>query len=101
MIPLPPIHPGEVLREELMIPYGLSAARVSRALAVSPARIRAILAGRAPVTADLALRLGRAFDLNPAFWLNLQQRYDLSVAVDALQDRLAQEVSPFVSRPEG
>ena len=97
MTPLPPIHPGEVLRDELMRPYWLTAAQLARDLHVSPARIRALLAGRSPVTAELALRLGRYFGLSPAFWLNLQQHYDLSVAADAMQERVDREVSPFVS----
>lgn len=54
-----------------------------------------------PVTAELALRLGRYFGLSPAFWLNLQQHYDLSVATDAMADRIDREVSPFVSGLEG
>ncbi len=101
MTRLPPIHPGEVLREELMRPYRLSVPRLAQALGVSASRLRAVLAGRTPITADLALRLGRYFGLSPAFWLNLQQHYDLSVAADAMQDRIDREVCPFVSGAEG
>lgn len=97
MTPLPPVHPGEVLRAELLRPYGLSAARLARELGVPETRLRAVLAGRSPVTAELALRLGRFFGLTPAFWLNLQQRHDLSVAADALQDEIDREVRPFVA----
>jgi len=97
MMRLPPIHPGEVLREELMRPYRLSVPQLARAIGMSPSRLRGLIAGRTPVTAELALRLGRYFGLSPAFWLNLQQRYDLSVAADAMQERIDREVSPFVS----
>ena len=101
MTRLPPVHPGEVLREELLRPYQLSAAGLARALGVSPVRIRRLLVGRAPITAELALRLGRYFGLSPMFWLNLQQHYDLSVATDAMADRIDREVNPFVSGPQG
>jgi antitoxin HigA-1 len=74
------IHPGEILREEFMVPLGLSANALSRALDVPPNRITAILAGERSITADTALRLGLYFDTTPQFWMNLQQAYDLSVA---------------------
>ncbi len=80
-----------------MRPYGLAASQLARELGVPASRVRAVLAGRAPVTAELALRLGRFFGLTPALWLNLQQRYDLSVAEDAMADRIDHEVRPFVS----
>lgn len=98
---LSPVHPGEVLHEELMRPYALSAAGLARALAIPSSRLRALLAGRSTLDAELALRLGRRFGLMPAFWLNLQQRYDLSMASDAVSERVAQEVRPFVSGLEG
>ena len=101
MTRLLPVHPGEILQAELLQPYGLSVAQLARAIAVPPARLRRLLAGHAPVTAELALRLGRFFGLSPAFWLTLQQRYDLSVAADAMSDAIDREVTPFVSGPEG
>ncbi|MNR78936.1 putative HTH-type transcriptional regulator YbaQ [compost metagenome] len=97
MMRMPPIHPGEVLREELLRPYRLSLPQLARAIGVSPSRLRGLTAGRTPVTAELALRLGRYFGLSPAFWLNLQQHYDLSMAADAMQERIDREVIPFVS----
>ena len=97
MTRLPPIHPGEVLREELMLPYGLSVPQLARAISVPPSRLRGLLAGRSPVTRELAVRVGRYFGLTPAFWLNLQQRYDLNVAADAMLERIDREVIPFVS----
>ena len=76
-------HPGEILREEFMIPLNLSANALSRALDVPPNRITAIIADEHPraVTPDTALRLARYFDTTPQLWLNLQQAYDLSVAI--------------------
>ena len=75
-------HPGEVLREEFMIPLGVSANALSRALDVPPNRITAIIASEHPrsVTPDTALRLARYFGTSAEFWLNLQMAYDLSVA---------------------
>ena len=89
---LAPIHPGTVLREEFMEPLDISQNMLARALGVSPRRINDIVHGRRSITADTALRLARFFDMTPGFWLNLQKRYDLDVAEDALRDRLSTEV---------
>ncbi len=74
------IHPGEVLREDFMVPLGLSANALSRALDVPPNRITSIIAEEHPrsVTPDTAVRLARYFGTTPELWLNLQQAYDLS-----------------------
>ncbi len=76
-------HPGEILREEFMIPLGLSANALARALDVPPNRVTAIIAKDNPraVTPDTALRLSRYFGTTPELWLNLQVAYDLSAAV--------------------
>lgn len=73
-------HPGEILREEFMIPLGLSANALSREIDVPPNRITSIIAQARAVTPDTALRLARYFDTTPQFWLNLQTAHDLSVA---------------------
>jgi antitoxin HigA-1 len=73
-------HPGEILREEFMIPLGLSANALSREIDVPPNRITSIVAEDRAVTPDTALRLARYFDTTPQFWLNLQMAHDLSVA---------------------
>ena len=73
-------HPGEILREELMIPLGLSANALSRAIDVPPNRITSITAEERAVTPDTAIRLARYFDTTPQFWLNLQMAHDLSAA---------------------
>ena len=75
-----PVHPGEVLREEYLVPLGMSANSLAGALHVPANRISGIVAGKRSVTADTALRLARVFRSTPDFWLNLQQQYDLRVA---------------------
>jgi addiction module HigA family antidote len=77
---LPPIHPGEILREEFMKPLGLSANALAQRLGVTTARVNEIANERRGITADTALRLGRCFSTTPEFWMNLQQRYELEVA---------------------
>ncbi len=71
---LPPIHPGEILREEFIAPKAVSINALARELSVPPGRISQIVRGRRAVTADTALRLGRYCGLSPRFWLNLLQR---------------------------
>jgi addiction module HigA family antidote len=73
-------HPGEVLAEEYMGPLGLSASALGRAIGVPGNRISDIVRLRRDVSADTAIRLGRFFDVDPRFWLNLQDAFDLSVA---------------------
>ena len=77
---LPPIHPGEILREEFMKPLGLSANALAQRLGVTAARVNEIAKEQRGITADTALRLGRCFSTTPEFWMNLQQRYELEVA---------------------
>ncbi len=93
--PIPPVHPGEVLLEDFLKPMGISQHRLAKALNVPPQRIGEIVRGRRAVTADTALRLGRFFTMEAQFWLNLQARYDLEVAADALEGRLEREVEPY------
>lgn len=76
---LPPIHPGELL-EEILSDRGMSQAAFARAIGVSPMRISHVVRGTRPVTAELALRLGRAFGQSAQFWINLQNAYDLKIA---------------------
>lgn len=92
---LPPIHPGEILLEEFLEPMGLSQNKLARSISVPPRRINEIVHGKRSVTADTALRLGRFFGTTPAFWMNLQSEYDLQTALDALEDRLDEEVQPM------
>jgi len=77
---LPPIHPGEILREEFMKPRGLSQNALARALNVPPRRINEIVLEKRSITADTALRLARYFGTTPVFWLNMQAAYDIRIA---------------------
>ena len=73
----PPLHPGEVLREDFLIPLGLSAGMVARACPVPRIRIARIAAEQIGVSTDTALRLGRYFGTRAAFWLNLRRQFEL------------------------
>ena len=77
---LKPIHPGEILREEFMIPMGLSSNALARAVGVTPARINEIARERRGITADTALRLARFFRTDVQSWMNLQSQYDIACA---------------------
>lgn len=75
---MPPIHPGEFLRE-ILEDLGMTQAAFAEAIGVSPMRVSHLLNGSRPVTAEMALRLGRAFGQTPQYWLNLQNTHDLKV----------------------
>jgi len=85
---LPPIHPGEILREEFLVPLKLTRNAVAAALRVPRTRIERIARREAPVTADIALRLGKFFKTGGAFWMNAQARYDLETAEDMLAPQI-------------
>ena len=89
-----PIHPGEILREEYMVPLGLSANALARALGVTPARINDIVRERRGITADTALRLARYFGTDAQSWVNLQATYDLRVAELAAGETIDRVVKP-------
>ena len=91
---LPPAHPGEILREEFMLPMGLSSNALAKALGVTPARINEIVREKRGITADTALRLARYFGTDVQSWLNLQQQYDVHCAEDMLGKVLA-TIRPF------
>jgi len=91
---LPPIHPGEQLREEFLKPLGLTAYRLAKEIGVPVTRIQAILAERRGITGDTALRLGRYFGTSAEFWLNMQRDFELESAAVALGGRLEVEVTP-------
>jgi addiction module HigA family antidote len=79
-VPMRPIHPGEILREEVLAEHGLNARQMAEALGVPANRVTEILRGRRSITADTALRLAQWLDTTPDVWLNLQKSYDLAVA---------------------
>lgn len=85
---LPPIHPGEFLRETLD-ELDLTQTAFAKALGVSPMRVSHVLNGSRPVTAELALRLARALGQSPQYWLNLQTAYDLKTAEATMKESLA------------
>lgn len=76
----PPVTPGEMLKEEFLAEYGLSQARLAKAIGISPNRIAEIVNNRRRITADTALRLALYFGNSPEFWMNLQAYYDLKIA---------------------
>lgn len=92
--PLAPVHPGAYLKE-LIDDFGLSQSRLARGAQVSAMRISLVVHGKRPVTAELAMRLGRYFDQSPWYWLSLQSRYDMDIAEDALSSRVKREVRPL------
>lgn len=94
---LPPIHPGEILKDEFLEPMEISQQQLAEELSVSTQQINEIVQSKQAITAEMALRLGRYFGMSPKFWLNLQGHYDLDVAEDVLSNRLAQEVKPYVA----
>ena len=84
---LPPIHPGEFLKE-ILADRGLSQAQLARAIGVAPMRISHVVKGTRPVTAELALLFGRALSQSPQYWLNLQAAYDLKIAERQIRAQL-------------
>ncbi len=89
---LPPIHPGEILREEVLIPLRLSANALARELRVPVTRINDILRGRRSITADTALRLARYLGTTAQFWMNLQTSHDLKITEHNRGRQIAREV---------
>jgi addiction module HigA family antidote len=78
-----PIHPGEILREEFLIPLGMTPYALAKALRIQRPRIEKLVRQRTPVTPDTALRLARYFGTTPELWLNLQRSYDLKLEAEA------------------
>jgi len=89
---LPPIHPGEILQEEFLLPMKLTQSRLAKDIGVSTQTINEIVQGKRSVTPNTALRLSLYFSLSERFWLNLQTRFDLETEKDNLADRLQREV---------
>ena len=89
-----PIHPGEILAEDVLAEIGMTGRELARELHVSPNRISEILRGRRSITADTALRLARWLGTSPVLWLNLQQAYDLESAQLTVGAAIENEVKP-------
>ncbi len=90
-----PPHPGETIREDYLVPLGMSVNQLAKALGVGAARLNEIVRGRRGVTADTALRLARCFGTSAEFWLSLQALYDLRVAEAAARKKIEREVTPL------
>jgi len=91
-----PVHPGIYLKE-LLDELRISQYRLAKEVGVPAMRINLLVNGKRPITAELALRLGRYFGQNPRYWMNLQSRYDMDVAEDALSKQVAREVRPLAA----
>ena len=91
----PPVHPGEILREEFLLPLGISQYRLAKEIHVPARRINEIVLEKRGISADTALRLGRYFGTTALLWINLQARYDLEIARETLADKLETEIKPF------
>jgi addiction module HigA family antidote len=91
---LPNVHPGEVLLEEFLKPFGLSQNRLARDLKVPPRRINEVVLGKRSVTPDTALRLSRYFGTSARFWLGLQLDFDLEEANRTLSEIIRREIQP-------
>jgi len=91
---MPPLHPGEMLREEFMKPLGLSANALAMELRVPVSRISEILRERRGISGDTALRLARYFNMSPEFWMGIQTQFDLDSAADAAGAAIEREIRP-------
>ena len=93
---LPPLHPGEILREEFLVPYGLTAGKIAKACGVPRTRIERIVNEEKGISGDTALRLGRLFRTSPEFWMNLQALYEVQTAKRAIGQEI-EEIEPLVA----
>ncbi|HLB80713.1 MAG TPA: HigA family addiction module antitoxin [Dongiaceae bacterium] len=94
---IPPTHPGEILRQDFLESMGISVYALAGAIKVPRSRANDIVRGRRSITADTALRLSRYFGTTPELWVNLQARYDLEVAKEALLGRIEKEIEPWAA----
>ena len=92
---LKPVHPGEILMEEFLIPLKISQYRLAKDIDVSPGRINEIIHGKRAISANTALRIGKYFNVSPQFWLNLQSHYDLEIQSESLTNILKNKVKIF------
>jgi antitoxin HigA-1 len=90
-----PPHPGETIREDYLVPLGMSVNQFAKALGIGPSRLNEIVRGERGVTADTALRLARYLGTTAEFWLNLQALYDLRMAERKSRARIHREITPL------
>jgi addiction module HigA family antidote len=94
---LTPIHPGEVLQQEFVVPMGMTQNKLAMELHVPARRINEIVLGKRSITADTALRLSRYFKNSAQFWLGLQMDYDLDIAEDKMDEKILREIQPRIA----
>lgn len=94
---IPPIHPGEVLREEFIKPMGMSQREFSKKISVTHTRLNQIVNEKRSITADTALRLSKALGTTAEFWMNLQTKYDLDQTRDTVGNEIDQEILPLAT----
>lgn len=94
---LPPVHPGEILREDFLAPMAISVYTLAKTIKVPRSRVNDIVLGRRAITTNTALRLARYFGTTPEFWINLQARHDLEVERQTLRGRIEREIEPRVA----
>lgn len=89
-----PVHPGEILKEDYLLPLNMTANALALAIRVSPSRLSAIINGKRSITPETALRFARYFGGDPVSWMNLQSHYDLAVAEQTFGERIRDEILP-------
>ncbi|MCE8164001.1 MAG: HigA family addiction module antidote protein [Candidatus Moeniiplasma glomeromycotorum] len=92
---LPPIHPGEILREELLKPYRISSKKLAQEIKVEEKTIQEIIKEQKDINADLSYRLGLYFGFREDYWLDLQKHYELECWKDKLAKRVKKEIRPY------
>ena len=85
---MPPVHPGEILLEDFLMPMGITQYRLAKTIGVSQRRIGEIVAGKRSITADTALRFARFFGTDAQSWMNIQTHYDLEITEEKISDKL-------------
>lgn len=93
-----PVHPGDVLREDFMKPLGLSAYAVAKAVGATPIAISEIIRRKRAVSAEMALKLGRLFNVSPELWMGIQADYNLELARDRSEAEIFRRVHPLKLR---
>jgi addiction module HigA family antidote len=89
---IPAIHPGEILKEEFLLPLSITEYRLAKDISVPPRRINEITHGKRAITANTALRLGKYFGNSPRFWLNLQAHYELRIQAEKISDIINHQI---------
>lgn len=97
----PPVHPGEVLREEWLVPLGMNVNQLAGALGVDRQKVYDIVNGKRGLSAEMALRLARWSRMRPRFWLGLQEHYDLEIEKDRTGEKIEREVKPLSLAEQG